>query len=96
MRIMTIHAAHLSLADRVVIRKIGFGILFLVASQAVRAHLPPRLNHSRNARGLALESGPRLPMTLAMNAVAFNALEVLGLVCTGKPVPHMIGFRMAA
>jgi uncharacterized membrane protein len=40
MRIVTIHAAHLGFANRVVVGKIGLGILLLVAAQAVLILLP--------------------------------------------------------
>src|ERR1017187_276975 len=96
MGVVTIQAAHLALANRMVVRKIGFGILLLVAPQTVLAHLPPRLDHSRNASALAPELAPCLAVAFAMNGVALNALEVLGLVWAGKPVPHMIRFRVAA
>src|SRR5271157_203255 len=89
-RIMTIHAAHLPLANRMVVGKIGFGILLLVAPQAVLAHLPPGLDRSRNARTLAAEIGSRLAVLFAVNGVALYALDVLGLMCARKPVPHVI------
>jgi len=96
MWIMTIHAAHLGFPDRVVVRKIGFGILFLVATQAVLIHLPARLDRSRNAGTFALEVESLLAVDLTMNGVAVAALDVLRLVCPRKPVPHMIGFGVAA
>ena len=65
MRIMTIHAAHLGFANRVVVRKVSFGILLLVTAQAVLIHLPARLDRSLLAVGLA------------MNGVAAAALDVL-------------------
>ena len=96
MRIMTIHAAHLGFANRVVVRKIRFGILLLVAPQAVFIHLPERLDCSWYTRGFASELPTRLAMGLAMNGVAVGALDVLRLVRARKPVPNMIGFRVAA
>src|ERR1022692_844268 len=96
MGVMTIHAAHLPLANRMVVGKIGFGILLLVAAQAVLAHLPPGFDHSRDGSAFALKRASRLAVAFAMNSVALDALDVLGLVWAGKPVPHMIGFRVAA
>lgn len=83
MRIMTVHAAHLGFANRVVVGKIGFGILRLVAPQAVLILSPARLDR------------PLLAMLLAMNGVAIAALDVLCLVGSRKPVANMIGFRVA-
>ena len=34
-------------------------------------------------------------MGVTMNGVTVAALDVLRLVSTGKPVPHVIGFRVA-
>src|ERR1035441_10609751 len=96
MRIMTIHAAHLGFAHRVVVRKIRFGILLLVATQAVFIHLPERLDCSWHTRGFASELPTRLAMGLTMNGVAAGALDVLRLVRARKPVPDMFGFRVAA
>src|ERR1700693_1618226 len=100
-RIMTIRATHLGFANGVVIRKIGFGILLLVASQAVFIHLPARLDRSRNAGGLAAELAARLAARLAtthltMNGVAVGALHVLRLMCARKPIANMVRFRVAA
>src|SRR6266700_6301352 len=44
--IVAIHAPHLGLANRVVVREGRFGILLLVASQAVLIHLPARFDGS--------------------------------------------------
>jgi hypothetical protein len=82
-RIMTIHAAHLGFANRVVVRKIGLGILLGVAPQAVVVLLAARLDRSL------------LAVDLVMNGVAVAAFDVLCLVCARKPVPDMIGFRVA-
>ena|ERR1022692_354810 len=90
MGIMTIHAAHLPLANRMVVGKIGFGILLLVAAQAVLAHLPPGFDHSRDGGAFALKRASPLAVAFAMNGMALDALDVLGLVWAGKPVPHMI------
>src|ERR1035441_10535148 len=95
-RIVTIRAAHLGFANRVVVRKIGFGILLLVAPQAVFIHLPARLDRSRNAGGLAAELATRLAARLAMNGVAVAALHVLRLVRARKPIANMVRFRVAA
>jgi hypothetical protein len=79
-----------------VVRKVGFGILLVVAPQAVLADLPPGLDRSRNASALAVEIGSQLAVLFAMNGMALNALDVLCLVNARKPAPHMIGFRVAA
>ena len=84
MCIVTIHAAHLGFANRVVVRKVGLGILLLVATQAVLIHLPARLDCSLLAVGLG------------MNGVAVAALDALCLVCARKPAANMIGFRVTA
>src|SRR5450755_2562393 len=92
MRIVTIRAAHLAFANRVVIGKIGFGILLLVTPEAVLIYLPSRVDRSRKAAVFATELTP----TLAMNGVAVAALDVLRLVRARKPVANMVGFRVAA
>jgi len=79
-----------------VVRQIRFGVLFLVAPQALLILLPARLDRSRNAGTLTLEFEARLAVSLAMNGVAVAALHVLRLVCARKPVADMIGFGMAA
>lgn len=96
MRIMTIDARHLRFPNRMVVRQICLGILLLVTPHAVVIHLPTRLNRSWHATGLTLEFVMRPTASLTMNGVAVAALDVLGLVSARKPVPHMIGFRVAA
>ena len=81
MRIMTIRTTHFGFANRMVVRQIGFGILLLVAAQAVLILLPARLDCSRNAGALTLEVETSPAMRLAMDGVAVAALHVLRLVC---------------
>jgi len=95
MGIVAIDAGHLAFADRVVVRKVGLGILLLVTPQAVLILLAARIDHSRDARSLTLEFQTRLAADLTVNCVAVAALDVLCRVCPGKPVPNMIGFRVA-
>jgi len=94
-RVVTINAAHFGFANRVVVRQICFGILLLVAAQAVLILLAARIDSSRNTRGFSLELDTRLSVRLAMNSVAVAALDILCRVCAGKPVANMIGFRVA-
>jgi len=82
-RIMTIHATHLAFANRVMVGKVGFGILLGVSPQAVFTELPRRRDR------------PVFAVSFSMNAVAVAALDVLCLVCARKPIPHMIRFRVA-
>src|ERR1039457_2388345 len=84
MRIMAIHAGHLAFTNWMVIRKIRFGVL-----------LAARIDRSRGTKRIALEFETRLAVGVTMNGVAVAALDVLRLVGTGKPVPHVIGFRVA-
>ena len=96
MRVVTIHAGHLGFANRVMVRQIRFGILLLVAAQAVLILLAARVDRSRDARRIATEFETRLGVRLTMNGVAVATFNILGLVRTRKPVPNMIGFRVAA
>src|ERR1019366_2455874 len=93
--IVTIHAAHLAFANGVMVGQITFGILLLVAAEAVLISLASRFNRSRSAVGLALELAAGLAMSLAMDRVAVGALDVLRLMRTREPVPHVIRLGVA-
>ena len=79
-----------------VVGQIRFGVLLLVAPQALVVHLAARLDRPRSGLGLALEWVAAFAMGPAMNGVAVAALDVLGLVGTGKPVAHVIRLGVAA
>jgi len=81
--IMAIQATHLGFADGVMVWQIGLSGLGLMAPQAVVIQLKPGLERFL------------LGLSLAMNGVAIDALQVLGLMRSREPVPNMLRLRVA-